>query len=42
MEDSTMVTGEELVARDKARKELTPEQALLWSNDPRIWKPLKF
>ena len=39
-EHGNIVTGEELVAREKARKKLTPEQALLLSNDPRIWKPL--
>ena len=33
-------TGEELVARERERKKLTPEQALLLSNDPRIWRPL--
>ena len=40
MDDSTMMTGEELVARDKARAKLSPEERLLWSNDPRIWRPL--
>ena len=35
-----IVTGEELVARERERKKLTPEQALLLSNDPRIWRPL--
>ena len=35
MDDGTIMTGEQLVARDKARKKLTPEQALLLSNDPR-------
>ena len=40
MDDGTIMTGEELVAREKERKKLTPEQALLLSNDPRIWRPL--
>ena len=40
MDDGTMMTGEELVARDKARAKLSPEERLLWSNDPRIWRPL--
>src|SRR5207245_4269767 len=40
MDDGTMMTGEELVARDKARVKLSPEERLLWSNDPRIWRPL--
>ena len=29
-----IMTGEELVARDKARAKLSPEERLLWSNDP--------
>ena len=40
MDDGTIMTGEELVARDKARAKLSPEERLLWSNDPRIWRPL--
>jgi hypothetical protein len=42
MEDGTIVTGEELVARERERAKLSPEERLLWSNDPRIWKPLRF
>jgi hypothetical protein len=40
LEDGTIATGEELVAREKARAKLSPEERLLCSNDPRIWRPL--
>ena len=42
MDDGTIMTGEDLVARDKARAKLSPEERLLWSNDPRIWKRQPF
>ena len=43
MEDGTVMTGEDLVARDRARKKLTQEQVeqiLLHSDNPKIWRPL--
>jgi len=39
MEDGTIVTGEELVAREKNG---APGEHLLYSDDPRIWKPFRF
>ena len=36
MDDGTIVTGEELVAREKNG---APGEHLLWSNDSRIWRP---
>jgi len=39
MDDGTICTGEELVAREKNG---APGEHLLWSNDPRIWKRLRF
>ena len=39
MEDGAIVTGEELVAREK---EGGCPAHILWGNDPRIWRPLRF
>ena len=39
MEDGTILTGEELVAREKNG---APGEHLLWSDDSRIWKPFSF
>ena len=39
MDDGTIVTGEELVAREKNG---APGEHLIWSDDPRIWRRLRF